>query len=86
MIERVSDWVPLKEGDQFWEKGQLVKASAGDLILFDSRTIHGGRVGTGEYPKEVKNGKSNNPITLARLTLTVCMCEKDRIKDNNVIK
>jgi ectoine hydroxylase-related dioxygenase (phytanoyl-CoA dioxygenase family) len=57
VIENPSDWVPMKEGDQFWGKAQLVLAKAGDLILFDSRTIHGGRVGTGEYSEEEKNGE-----------------------------
>ena len=41
------DWVRLSEGDSLQGKGTLVTCSAGDLILWDSRTIHGGLIGTG---------------------------------------
>jgi len=43
-----SDWLLLYADDPLKEKGMLVKAQAGDMILWDSRTLHGGRVGTGE--------------------------------------
>jgi len=58
-----------------------VKANAGDMILWDSRTVHGGRVGNGECSKEVANGKGSD-VTLARLSLTVCMISKDRVSKN----
>jgi len=75
------DWLVIdKEFCDFYGKGQLVNAQAGDMILWDSRTIHGGRVGTGEVSEEVASGKSDEPITLARLSLTVCMTGKDRVK------
>jgi len=45
--------------------GQLVKADPGDLILWDSRLIHGGYVGNG--PESL-----GNHIDLARLSFTVC--------------
>lgn len=44
----------------------LLLAQAGDLILWDSRTIHGGNIGTGE-------SEPRNPPKLARMTQTVCM-------------
>jgi len=42
------DWLVMRDREPFPLEGMLVKASAGDMILWDSRTIHGGRVGTGE--------------------------------------
>ena len=51
--------------DESWPvEGTLVEAEPGDMIIWDSRTIHGGMVGTGvdqEYDD------------LARLSFTVCM-------------
>eukprot|EP01121_Diplochlamys_sp_Union-15-3_P020787 TRINITY_DN8209_c0_g1_i4.p1 TRINITY_DN8209_c0_g1~~TRINITY_DN8209_c0_g1_i4.p1 ORF type:complete len:318 (+),score=51.19 TRINITY_DN8209_c0_g1_i4:37-954(+) len=45
---------------------KLILAQPGDLILWDSRTIHGGKVGTGG------NSTKENPV-LARMSQTVCM-------------
>lgn len=39
-----SDWVELHANDPFIGKGVLVECEAGDLILWDSRTVHGGKV------------------------------------------
>lgn len=41
-----SDWVELLDNDPFIkkDKGILVECDAGDLILWDSRTIHGGKI------------------------------------------
>lgn len=57
------------------------------MILWDSRTIHGGRVGTGECSEEAANGQEvgADGITLARLSLTVCMIAKDRA-DEKILK
>lgn len=44
-------------------------AEPGDLILWDSRTIHGGKVGTGDC-SHLGEGD------LARLSFTVCMTPK----------
>jgi len=35
------------EEEIFKNKNKLVKGKAGDFILWDSRTIHGGKVGPG---------------------------------------
>jgi hypothetical protein len=43
------------------------------MILWDSRTIHGGHVGSGLSLEEEKNYQD-----LARLSYTVCMTEKKR--------
>jgi len=48
------DWCPLNKDDPLYHDAILVLAEPGDLILWDSRTIHGGRVGTG------KNNQNGN--------------------------
>ena len=78
------DWLVMQQGP-FINKGMLVKASAGDMILWDSRTIHGGRVGTGDEAKEMPKSDSDEPATLARLSLTVCMAGKDKVKNDHVL-
>jgi len=59
----------LNENDKYIGTGILLEADPGDLILWDSRVIHGGLVGTGEKHAE---DLLDNP-ELARLSLTVCM-------------
>jgi len=61
------DWCELRHNDKYIGTGKFLLANPGDLILWDSRTIHGGHVGTG---KEKDN--NTNP-ELTRLSLTVCM-------------
>ena len=39
-----SDWLELSHDDPFVFSGQLVLCKAGSLILFDSRTVHGGKI------------------------------------------
>lgn len=58
------DFCTLFGNDPLQKNAKLVLANAGDLILWDSRTVHGGLVGTGN--RDI-HGK------LARLTQTVCM-------------
>ena len=43
----IGDWCPLSAGDPMYKDAMLLLAEPGDLILWDSRTVHGGRVGTG---------------------------------------
>lgn len=57
----------------------LIVASAGDLILWDSRTVHGGRVGTGATLQNTSAVEAGPQ--LARLTLPVCMTPRDRASD-----
>lgn len=47
----------------------LLKAKAGDLILWDSRTLHGGRVGT----TGASGGGVDGAMELARIAVPVCM-------------
>jgi diketogulonate reductase-like aldo/keto reductase/Icc-related predicted phosphoesterase len=42
------DWCPLPASDPCIENQILVEARAGDLILWDARTVHGGKVGYGK--------------------------------------
>jgi len=46
-MKGIGDWCPLDTDDPLYQDALLIKASPGDLILWDSRTIHGGKVGTG---------------------------------------
>jgi len=52
-MQGIGDWCPLDADDPLYQDALLIKASPGDLILWDSRTIHGGKVGTGK--KSVNN-------------------------------
>jgi ectoine hydroxylase-related dioxygenase (phytanoyl-CoA dioxygenase family) len=40
------NFLVLSSEDKLQGTGKLLLAKAGDLILWDSRTVHGGRVGT----------------------------------------
>lgn len=42
--ESHSDWLELKSNDPLMGKGQLVECEAGDFVLWDSRTVHGGQI------------------------------------------
>jgi ectoine hydroxylase-related dioxygenase (phytanoyl-CoA dioxygenase family) len=68
-----SDWVELKGNDPYIGTGKLVECKAGDLILFDSRTIHGGKIND---PSPAF--KENNMNQLARLAMTVTMVPRDK--------
>jgi ectoine hydroxylase-related dioxygenase (phytanoyl-CoA dioxygenase family) len=50
------DWCPIPKSDvELYDKQILLHAEPGDLILWDSRTVHGGVVGTG--PNEAVSSK-----------------------------
>ena len=68
------DWVELAPDDPYIGRGKLVPANAGDLILWDSRAIHGGLVGAGEAV-DVAELEVRRPreCKLARLAMAVCM-------------
>jgi hypothetical protein len=67
-----SDWVELAHNDPYIGRGELLCCNAGDLLLFDSRTIHGGKVCTpSEAYQQEHEGK------LVRLAMTVTMVPKD---------
>ena len=59
------DWLELSPNDELIGTGKLLIADPGDLILWDSRTIHGGCIGQGPLPEEDR---------LLRLSMTVTMC------------
>ena len=44
------DFVQLNPNDKYIGTGKLLIVEPGSLILWDSRTIHGGYVGKGPYP------------------------------------
>jgi len=69
------DFCVLDRYDPLSKPTKLLTAEAGDLILWDSRTVHGGLVGTGEI----------TPTTtpqIARMSQTVCMLPRDRASAN----
>lgn len=61
------DWCVLSERDQAYSNTRLVRANAGDLILWDSRTIHGARVGKGF------SCSKDDCDDVARMSIPVCM-------------
>lgn len=86
---RHGDWLPLEQKypkDPLCRCGELIEAEPGDLILWDSRALHGGWVGPGpqvlEPVSETETGPSKEPTPLAspelaRLVFTVCMVPKN---------
>eukprot|EP00756_Hemistasia_phaeocysticola_P039593 Hpha_TRINITY_DN16823_c0_g1::TRINITY_DN16823_c0_g1_i1::g.150306::m.150306 len=71
------DWCPLSGDDPMQGKGVLLCCGAGDLILWDSRTVHGGVVGTGFEDGERGEGETK----LARLSVTVAMTPRQRASE-----
>lgn len=73
-LERgISDWCVLKNPDKKSPSPILLKAKAGDLILWDSRLLHGGRVGTGNLSSNHEIDSSDDYNGLARIAIPVCM-------------
>ena len=68
------DWCPVPWGDPLHGSERLVVAEAGDLILWDGRTVHGGVVGLGEDEPAEADGAPR----LARLMQTVAMVPRSR--------
>ena len=60
-------------GDPLHGREQLVVADAGDLVLWDARTVHGGVVGPGE-----DTTTADGTPALARLTQTLSMVPRSR--------
>mmetsp|Transcript_32547 Transcript_32547/g.44168 ORF Transcript_32547/g.44168 Transcript_32547/m.44168 type:complete len:327 (+) Transcript_32547:46-1026(+) len=67
------DWCPCDDED-LKQRALLLHAAPGDLVLWDSRTVHGGLVGTG-------NQSGEGPAELARLSATVSMTPRSRASD-----
>ena len=83
---RGDDWCLLKGTRGLGGAPVLLEANAGDLILWDSRLVHEGQVGTGgamgaDLAAAGGVGASETPVPLpqlARLALTVCMTPRAR--------
>jgi len=58
---------------------QLVAAKAGDLILWDSRLIHGGKVGLGKPIVGSEPGKSYD---LLRLAVPICLMPRKGVSES----
>jgi len=67
-MKGIGDWCPLDGNDPLYQDAMLIKASPGDLILWDSRTIHGGKVGTGRTSvNEQADEKENVTVNLTNV-------------------
>ena len=76
-LQNAGDWCPLRRGDQLNAESVLLLAEPGDLVLWDSRTVHGGAVGTGQQPAQ-----PGRPFTeLARMSVTVAMTPASRASE-----
>jgi len=74
-----SDWVELDDSDKYIGTGKLLIVEPGSLILWDSRTIHGGYVGKGPFTENER---------LSRLSVTVTMTpisKWDKEKNPNLL-
>jgi len=68
------DWCTFPRDSDCTRGSVLVRAEPGDLILWDSRVVHGGKVGPGRKTK-------TEDETLARLSCTVCMTARSRASE-----
>jgi len=71
-FKTAGDFCMIKYTSPVVTERKLLIARAGDLILWDSRTIHGGVIGIG------KDRDSDTVPQLARMSMTVCMVPKER--------
>jgi len=89
LLARVGDWCPLEHDDPAYDNVRFLEAQAGDLILWDSRTVHGGVVGeglakphcdAGDAAADARPGAAagNGKDELARLACTVAMVPRSR--------
>ncbi len=78
---RPDDWCELGPADPFIGEGVLVIAGTGDLILWDSRIVHGGvgaGLGSGPPDGAAPDAAPFSAPGLARLSLAVCMTARSR--------
>ena len=76
-----SDWIPFTITDKHVGTGKLLLAEPGSLILWDSRTIHGGFLGVGPFDPTGNE--------LLRLTMKVSMLpfsRWDRAKEPDLLR
>lgn len=74
-LRALGDFCRAPPGHHEPSEARLVLAAAGDLILWDSRTMHGGKVGTGA------GDDGGEGAQLARLTIPICMTPRSMASD-----
>lgn len=82
-FKNAGDWCPLPKADPCIGEQILLEAEAGDLILWESRTVHGGRVGDGPKENDEEYFKRWNSH-LARLSVTVAMTQLRRASEETL--
>lgn len=70
--EDKTDWCVLSSRDFLLSDVKLIEARAGDLIVWDSRLVHGGLIGTGGVDRP------EDPIELARLAVPISMIPRNK--------
>lgn len=73
------DFMSIKSGHTYDGLGKLVKCDPGDMILWDSRTVHGGTQGYSDFSSLSKED-------LVRLSMTVCYTPKAWADEKILIK
>jgi hypothetical protein len=59
-------------------EAKLIEAKAGDLILWDSRLIHGGKVGLG---KPIVGSTPGKAYDLLRLAVPICLMPRNGVSE-----
>jgi len=78
-LRHAPDFVRIPRGNKMQGTGKLLLAKSGDLIIWDSRTVHGGKVGTLKQNTILdKTTIPSDQVKLARLTMTVNMTPRKK--------
>ena len=80
-MKNIGDWCPISEGDPMYNDAILLLAEPGDLILWDSRTVHGGMIGSGEKDS---CSSSNNDIKYFNSDSNMAGCNKQNQTFNGI--
>lgn len=80
------DWCPFPKADKKYynhiqnNEAKLITVPAGSFILWDSRLIHAGKVGSGKELNE-EDDKDTYISELTRLSVPICMMPREKVSD-----